>query len=454
MCSQAGQVPAKEPRVIIRRSPLDAWVAQRVHPHPCSTLDELRAWQVAKVREALAYARERSRFYASLLSDVDIQRIRRVEDMCSVPFTLADDIIVRGREALCVSLDDIQRIVTLSTSGTTASPKRLYFTKSDLELTVDFFAHGMSTFTRAGDRCLVLMPGERPGSVGNLLSRAIPRLRASVLVHGPVTDPAAALDALLDMNATVIVGIPTQVLTLVRWAQATGAVVPSVHSVLLSADHAARSLRRSIESGWGCSVFDHYGSTEMGYGGGVECSVHDGYHLRLADLLFEIVDPTSGRPLPAGRPGEIVVTTLTRTGMPLIRYRTGDLGSLRESACRCGSPFPSLTPSITRIPEQSGAAGHLPQVAELDEALFALPMIADYRAEVSAGESGLHRLEVELRMFENRAEIEARAAAVIAALTSVRRARVQVVVTSDQRSAWPTSTGMMKRSIASGVRIS
>ena len=98
--------------------------------------------------------------------------------------------------------------------------------------------------------------------------------------------------------------------------------------MLLSTDQAPAPLVAAIEQAWGCRVFDHYGTTETGLGGGVECEAHDGLHLREADLLFEVVEPATGRSLPDGEEGEIVFTTLTREAMPLIRYRTGDLGRL------------------------------------------------------------------------------------------------------------------------------
>ncbi len=99
----------------------------------------------------------------------------------------------------------------------------------------------------------------------------------------------------------------------------------------------------------GCEVFAHSGLTETGFGGGVECGAHQGYHLREADLFVEIVDPGTGRPLPDGEPGEIVVSTLCRLAMPLIRYRTGDLGHLLPGPCVCGSPFRRLGAVAGRI---------------------------------------------------------------------------------------------------------
>ena len=104
--------------------------------------------------------------------------------------------------------------------------------------------------------------------------------------------------------------------------------------MLLSSDHVAESLARSLAVAWGAEVFRHWGMTETGYGGAVDCDFHCGCHLREDELLVEVVDPEIGAPAPAGAVGEIVVSTLRRRGAPLLRYRTGDLARLIDEPCR------------------------------------------------------------------------------------------------------------------------
>ena len=89
--------------------------------------------------------------------------------------------------------------------------------------------------------------------------------------------------------------------------------------------------------------------TEMGLGGGVECQARRGYHLREADLYFEIVHPQTGEPVTEGETGEIVFTTLTRQGMPLIRYRTGDLSRFIPGQCPCGTTLRTLEKVTRRL---------------------------------------------------------------------------------------------------------
>ena len=154
----------------------------------------------------------------------------------------------------------------------------------------------------------------------------------------------------LPIGLECLVGIPVQVLSLVRHPKSARIPRGFIRSVLLSTDYVPESIVADIQRTWGCRVYQHYGMTEMGYGGGVECDAHDGYHLREADLFVEIVDPATGRALPDGVSGEVVVTTLTRRAMPLIRYRTGDMARFLPEYCPCGS-------TLRRLEQGAGPAG-------------------------------------------------------------------------------------------------
>ena len=85
-------------------------------------------------------------------------------------------------------------------------------------------------------------------------------------------------------------------------------------------------MKKRLEKELQCEVYNHFGITEAGLGAAIDCPAHFGMHIRENDLLFEVIHPESGEVLPDGRCGELVLTTLTRKGMPLIRYRTGDYG--------------------------------------------------------------------------------------------------------------------------------
>jgi phenylacetate-CoA ligase len=179
-------------------------------------------------------------------------------------------------EFLCISQSEVERVVTIRSSGTTGQPKRVFFNRADLDSTVDFFQHGMSTLIEAGQRVFILMPGRSPGSVGDLLIDGLGRMGATRIVDGPVRDADAALDQILAHQSHCLVGIPVQVLSLVRHPKSLCIPYGSIRSVLLSTDYVPESIVDNIERTWGCTVYQHYGMTEMGYGGGVECSAHEG----------------------------------------------------------------------------------------------------------------------------------------------------------------------------------
>ena len=125
-----------------------------------------------------------------------------------LPFTSDAELRQFGPEFLCLSQSEICRIVTLDTSGTAGQAKRLYFTTEDQAATMDFFAAGMSTLVDRSDRVLILLPGRRPGSVGDLLARALQGLGVEAISHGPVCEPSATLRMMRERSVTAVVGNP------------------------------------------------------------------------------------------------------------------------------------------------------------------------------------------------------------------------------------------------------
>ncbi|MCL2227976.1 MAG: AMP-binding protein [Oscillospiraceae bacterium] len=311
-------------------TPLDKWICGKLGFSQLSS-DELCRYRLGKLRENVCYARAQGKFYREKLRDFG--DVVSFDDFEKLPFTMPEDVSQNPHDFLCVPLDDISRIVTLSTSGSTGKNKRLFFTSEDLELTIDFFHHGMSTFTAPGDRVMIFMPGQSAGGVCDLLVRGLGRLGANSFVYGAISDFGDARRAALDFCPTVLVGLPKQMNRLAE--ESMGDLC--LKSVLLASDFISPSFVSAIEGAWSCKVFMHYGLTESGLGGAVSCAAHEGYHMREADLYFEIIDPVSGEVLPSGELGEIVFSTLTRKGMPLIRYRTGDISRIIAGRCACGS---------------------------------------------------------------------------------------------------------------------
>jgi len=430
-------------------SPLESWIFQKIgssKEHP--SRDAIEAYQLEKVRGASAWARKNSSFYGRLLAGFG-EGLRSVEDISRLPFTTAEDIRRNPLQFLCVSQSEINRVVTMTTSGTTGDPKRVQFTLDDQELAIDFFKIGMSTLSGPGDRVLILLPGERPGSVGDLLATGLDRIGAAAIPHGPVTDVRNTLHVMAREKVDTLVGVPVQVLALARhWS---GNAKP-VRNVLLSTDYVPCAITRELRRIWGAEVFTHYGMTEMGYGGGVECQAHFGYHMREADLYFEIIDPGTGKPVQEGNPGEVVFTTLTRRGMPLIRYRTGDISRFLTQKCPCGTLLKTMERVTGRIggKVRLGSTGAL-SMADLDEALFPLTGLLDFSAAVTR-EKGQDRLHIKVLAIEADSEqMACRAGNQAGAVPAVRAACEEgaLLVTVDvQREGQVVQAGAGKRKIA------
>ena len=371
-------------------TPLHPWVNNRIGNN---TLDEYR---IKSIRDSIDYVKGNSSFYKKHLIGISSKEIVSLEDLLKLPTTSAMDIKNNPTGFVCVPQDEISRIITIETSGTTGKPKRIYFTEKDLELTVDFFMHGMMTLVGKGDRVLIMLPGEKYGSVGYLLKEALRRMGIFTELHGVLMDLDKCLEDIKKYNINCVVGIPVQVLELSYETSKVG--LQSIDKVLLSADYIPDSVVLNIENNFNCTVYSHYGMTEMGFGGGVECAAFDGYHMRDADLYFEVIDPSSGWALPDGQWGEVVFTTLNRRGMPLIRYRTGDISRFINRKCGCGADLRRLDKIRGRMEDfilisPSISIG----LSDLDEEIFKVKGIVNYSVNV-VKKNGVFNLEILLKI--------------------------------------------------------
>lgn len=369
---------------MIVKTPLEAWISSRISggENKPLTREDLERYQISRLNDMVRRLKLQSRFYRTHLKNVPDDAVRSLSDLASLPFTSFNDIAKDPVAFACVSQTKVSRVMTVSTSGTTGCQKRVFFTEEDQESTTDFFQYGMANLTDPGDRVLILLPGELPGSVGDLLRIALERLGASGHGYGFVDDPARVMDVINRESINVIVGIPVQVLSLLRNCKTTPG--HQIKSVLLTTDYVPRAIIRAVENAWGCRVFNHYGMTEMGLGGGVQCSALGGYHMREADMLFEIVDCDTGIGVADGEYGEVVFTSLTAQGTPFIRCRTGDIARFLTSPCPCGTVLKSLDIIQGRLCNQVALSpGHTVRMRDFDEAMFGIDDVLDFEVSVS-----------------------------------------------------------------------
>ncbi len=321
---------------------LDAWLANKINISPTSPYfaQAIRDEQLKRIQQTLIHASANNKFYAQRLKKISLNNLTWAE-FVKIDFTTSED-LQNYENLLCTSQNQVTRIVTLQTSGTTALPKRLAFNFQDLSETIDFFQVGMSQIIQSGQRLLVLWPGAmRPYGVSDLLREALTEQGIEVFSGQAQTTEQSLKAELEKHNPHVIVAAPRQLAILAKIYE-NGLVKNLVlNTVLSSAEYLSELLEDRLKK-QGILTLDHYGITEACYGGGVECLHKNGFHLRELSIFIEIIHPKTLKLLPYGQEGEIVITTLNRKVMPLIRYRTGDVASLIEGPCACSSPLQRL----------------------------------------------------------------------------------------------------------------
>ncbi len=351
-----------------------------MHQEKTPTIGELTSWQMEKLQATLRHAML-SPYYAEQLAAIDIDALTRFADLAQLPRTEPEILRTNPFDLLCISQDDIARAVTYDTSGSTGKPKRLFFAEEDLGRTINFFEHGMSTFTPQGAVVMAILPSARPSSVGRLLHEGLVRMGATAIVGNP-EDGGEALAKLAHENkVSVIVGSPWHVRSLaLAWAE-LGYTKDCIHTVLYCWDTVGPAMDALLEETLGCTVRHHWGMTETGLGGALSCGF-DGLHIREADLLVEIVEPDTGTPVPDGQWGELLVTTLGRRAMPLIRYATGDRARMLPDSCPCGSPMRRLDRVLGRIADEAILpSGDILRMMDIDAALLPIKEIVHYEAK-------------------------------------------------------------------------
>jgi phenylacetate-coenzyme A ligase PaaK-like adenylate-forming protein len=252
-------------------SPVNTWTAERTGLFGNLNPETLLKWQNNKLKSRIEYACKNAGFYHDKLGN-DCE-------LSDLPFTSPSDIVKDPLAFLAIPQNLVARVTTLANSGTTRLKKRIFFSEDDLERTKDFFAAGMSTMINKGDRAQILISNKTENSLGSLLKKSLERIGVFSEISGVIKSADKAIND--SQGADCLIGMPAEIFYMSRTAPGM-----RLKSVLLTADYIPKSVIDSIKETWKCNVFSHYGHTEFGFGGAVDCEQHSGYHLRNADLLF------------------------------------------------------------------------------------------------------------------------------------------------------------------------
>lgn len=302
--------------------------------------DALERLQLQRLRDTVRRVAARVPFYQQKLaaSGVRPEDIRSLADLRRLPFTTSADLRANYPTGLlAVSYDETLRLHT--SSGTTGKPKALFFSRQDVNNAAELCARSfVATGVTRGDVFQNMMTyGMFTGAL--VTHYGAEKIGCLVIPAGPGNSERQVM-LMRDFGTTLIHVTPSYALYLATFLEKHG-IEPrrdlKLRKAFVGAEPYTEETRRKIEQGLGLDVYNSYGLSEMnGPGVAFECERKQGMHVWEDHFLIEIIDPESGEALPDGQSGELVMTTLCREALPLLRYRTRDVTSLIAQPCACG----------------------------------------------------------------------------------------------------------------------
>ncbi|PWJ58506.1 phenylacetate-CoA ligase [Dyadobacter jejuensis] len=317
-------------------------------------IGDYKAQQTQKLNELIRYLGKESPYYRRIFQEfqLDSNRPITLEELSDFPFTTKDDLARYNDDFLCVPKTAVADFVT--TSGTLSDPVAFYLTDADIERLANNEA---ASFHCAGgsekDIYQLMTTIDKRFMAGLAYWMGARRLGAGMVRVGPGA-PYLQWESIQRFSPTVLIAIPSFIPKLIAYAVENGIdyknssvkAIICIGEPIRQADFSLNELGKRIAGEWDVQLFSTYASTEMG-AAFTECAEGKGGHLNPNLLVLEVVDDY-GVPVADGALGEVVVSTLGVEGMPLLRYRTGDLCHVHYSPCSCGRPGPRLGPVVGR----------------------------------------------------------------------------------------------------------
>ena len=362
--------------------------------------EEIKEYQNGRLREALRYLADNSPFYQRVFKDnnINIDDIRTIDDLVKIPFTEKKDLQLHNADFLCVPPEKIIDYIT--TSGTLGDPVTFGCTDKDLERLA---FNEMRSFSCAG---------VKPGNIVQLMTTldkrfmaglayflGIRKLGASVIRVGNGM-PELQWDTIRRLKPDTIMCVPSFILRLIEYAEQNGIDyrnssikrIIGIGEGLREQDFSLNLLGNRIKEKWDVDLFATYSSTEMGATFS-ECPYGCGGHVHPELIIVEIIGDNN-LPVKDGEIGEVVVTTLGVEGMPLLRFRTGDMSCKITEQCKCGRNSYRLTPLVGRKNNMIKLKGTTIYPPAINDVLDNTPYVINYVVEVRNSFAGTDEVVV------------------------------------------------------------
>jgi len=411
--------------------------------------EQLADLQLQRLRATVADAYRHVPLHRARLDAAGIapEDIRSLDDVAHLPFTQKSDL--RDHYPFGLFARPVDQLARLhASSGTTGVPTVVGYTAGDLSRWADLMARSLACAgARRGDIVHNAYGyGLFTGGLG--VHSGAERLGAVVVpVSGGSTERQVQL--LVDFRSRVLCSTPSYALTIAEVAERLGVDLraSALEVGLFGAEPWSAGMRSEIESRLGLHAVDIYGLSEiMGPGVACECAARNGLHGWEDHFLFEVIDPASGEPLPEGEAGELVITTLTKEALPMLRYRTRDITRLASGRCDCGRTHQRILRITGRNDDMLIIRGVNVYPSQLEAALIGRPGIAPYYQLVVERRGTLDHVGVEV---EAQAGIAAEAHAAIASDVA-HHIKSMIGITTEVR---VRATGEIPRSEGKAVRV-
>ena len=388
--------------------------------------EEIKAFQEDKLHEALVYLAGHSPYYQRMFSSygIDVNKIRLLEDLVKIPFTEKKDLQLFNDDFLCCPREKVIDYIT--TSGTLGDPVTFCCTEKDLQR--------LAYNEKKSFECA----GLKPGNILQLMTTMDKRFMAGLAYFLGIREMGASIirvgngipelqwDTIRRIKPDTIMCVPSFILRLIEYAEqhdidyraSSIRRIIGIGEGLREQDLSLNLLGRRIKEKWDVELFATYSSTEMGATFS-ECPYGCGGHVHPELIIVEIIGEDD-LPVPDGQPGEIVVTTLGVEGMPLLRFRTGDIAAKITDRCQCGRYSYRLTPLVGRKNNMIKFKGTTLYPPAINDVLDNTDYVANYVIEVSTNSAGTDDVKVKIGLREGYTD------AVVKELKDSFRSRIRV----------------------------
>lgn len=366
------------------------------------SLPEQKKYQEERLPELLAYLQKSSRFYSELFKkhSIDVSKIETLDDLKQIPVTAKDDIQERNKDFICVPPKDIIDYIT--TSGTLGDPVTFPLTDADLDrLAYNEYISFLCADGSRDDIYQLMTTLDRRFMAGLAYFMGIRKLGAGVVRVGAGI-PELQWDTINRINPTAFVTVPSFLLKLIEYAEANGIDHKNtsikkaicIGEALRNQDLSMSTLGQKIQDKWNIKLYSTYASTEMS-AAFTECAAGKGGHHHPELVIVEFLDENN-EAVKEGEAGEVTITTLGVEGMPLLRFKTGDLCHHYTEACSCGRKTIRLGPIVGRTKQMIKYKGTTLYPPALYDILNNIDGVKNYVVEVYTNENGTDEILIRI----------------------------------------------------------